>query len=40
MIRSNIYCFFCLFFCDREFLGGNLYILEYLKISFSVAVSR
>ena len=38
MIRSNIYCLFA--FCDREFLGGNLYILEYLKISFSVAVSR
>ena len=28
-----------LFFRDRKFLGGNLYILEYLKILFSVAVS-
>ena len=27
------------FLCDRKILGGNLYILEYLKILFSVAVS-
>ena len=28
-----------LFFFDRKFSGGNLNILEYFKISFSVAVS-
>ena len=32
-------CLFVVAFCDRKFSGGNHYILEYLKISFSVAVS-